>query len=378
MRKNILHIIYQTNVIWWVEMFLQSILNSSKNNDILVQVYNKKNKTWIKNKIINLNEKIHSYNPIILIYQVISRAFKYKKICKLNDINISISHWDSLNLSNIISKILFRNKSKTYILLHNSLWFHSNKSSFIYKYFFKYLYPKSDKIITVSKELELNLKNKWYKNVETIYNYLDFKKIEKLKGEKLWKYENLFNLQKKTFITVSRLEEVKNIKFLIEAFDEFNKKNKAYQFLIIWDWKQKQKLQELIENIKNKNIKLLWEQKNIYKFLNKSHYFLFSSFSEWFWRTLIESLSCGIPVLTHDFKYWAREIIRNSYIFNECLKTEIHENWILSPYLNKKEFLKSMKKITQINFSKTKIKNNIKKYDIKNLEKDWEYILNNS
>lgn len=377
MKRNVLHIIYRTDIIWWVENFLSTLLNSKKNDDIIIQLSDYKNNIWITNRILNLKENLHSYNPIILLYQIILRAFKYKKICEKEKINISISHWDSLNLSNIISKIIFRNKSKIYIFLHNSLSFYTNSGSFLYKYLFNYFYPKADKIITISEEMTIKLKNKWYNNIEILYNPLKFNDIEILKNEPLLENNKIFNNSKKSFITIARLEKVKNLKFLIDIFNEFNKKYKGYQFLIIWDWKERKNLKELINKKWNKNIELLWKQNNVYKFLYKSDYFLFSSLNEWFWRVLIESLACSIPVLTHDFKYWAKEIIRNNQNFKRCKSIEIHENWILVPYMDKNSFLEAMIKITKINFDKNKIKNNIEKYNIKKLQKNWEFILNN-
>jgi glycosyltransferase involved in cell wall biosynthesis len=342
-----------------------------------VQIYNKKNNTWIKNKILNLNEKLHSYNPIILLYQTFSRAIKYKDICKKESINISISHWDSLNLSNILSKILFWNKSSIYIFLHNSLSFYKNKWSFIYKYLFDFLYPKADKIITISEEMALELKSKWYKNIHTLFNPVDLENIEKEKKESLWNYEKVFNSKKKTFITIWRLDKVKNIEFSIKAFDIFNKENPNFQFIIIWDWKEKNSIEKTINKTNNKNIILLWKQNNVYKFLNRSDYFIFSSLNEWFWRVLIEALASWIPILTHDFKYGAKEIIRNNNDFTECKKLELHKNWILVPYLNEYIYIKWMELISKNKFNKTKIYNSIQKYDIKNLNEKWKIILNN-
>lgn len=377
MKKNILHIIYQTNIIWWVENFLSAFLSFSKNNDLLVQVYNKKNNTGIKNRILNLNEKLHSYNPIILLYQTFSRAIKYNNICKKEKINISISHWDSLNLSNILSKIFFWNKSSIYIFLHNSLSFYKNKWSFIYKYLFNFLYPKADKIITISEEMTLELKSRWYKNIHTLFNPIDLENIEKEKKEGLWNYKNIFNSDKKTFITIWRLDKVKNIKFSIKTFDIFNKENPNFQFLIIWDWKERESIQSIINKTNNKNIILIWRQNNVYKFLNRSDYFLFSSLNEWFWRVLIETLACWIPILTHDFKYGAKEIIRNNNDFTECKKLELHKNWILVPYLNEYIYIKWMELISKNKFDKSKIYNSIQKYDVKKLSEKWKLILNN-
>jgi len=372
MKKNVLHIIYQTNIIWWVENFLSTLLSFSKNEDILVQVYDKENKTWIKNKIINLSEKIHSYNPIILLYQTFSRALKYKRISNTEKIDISVSHWDSLNLSNILSKILFWNKSKVYIFLHNSLSFYTNKWSFVYKYLFNFFYPKADKVITISKEMGDELKEKWYTNIETLYNPIDFEKIEVLKTEKLWEYKSLYD--KKTFIIVSRLEKVKNIDFLIDSFIEFNKTNENFNLIIVWTWSEENNLIKKAKDISN--IHFIWFQKNFYKFLYNSDYFLFWSNNEWFWRALIESLSCNTPILTHDFKYWAKEIIRNNNDFSKCINMEIHENWILIPYLNKKLFISGMEKLSKISFDKKIIRNNIETYNLETQNKKWELILN--
>jgi glycosyltransferase involved in cell wall biosynthesis len=377
MKKNILHVIYQTNIIWWVETFLSTLLSRSKNKDILVQVYNEKNKTLIKNDIINLNETIHSYNPFILLYQIFNRAIKYKQICNNQNISISVSYWDSLNISNILSKILFLNKSNIYIFIHNSLDYYTNTGSFIYKYLFQFLYPKADKVIATSQEMYMELKKKWYKNLDVLYNPLDIKEINKAQDEDLWTYEKLFNNNFKTFITVWRLEEVKNIDYLINNFHTFNKTNTGFQLIIIWDGLKLKFLKKLVSQLWNKNIHFLWKQNNVYKFLKKSDYFIFSSLNEWFWRVLIESLACWTPVLTHDFKYWAKEIIRNNENFSKCINIEINQNWILTPYLDKQLFIEAMEKITTIKFNKDHIRNNIEKYNIEKLHKNWESIITN-
>lgn len=375
MKKNILHIIYQTNIIWWVENFLSTLLWYSQDNNILVQVYNKKNNTWIKNKIINLDEKLHSYNPLILIYQLFSRAYKYKKTCTNEKISISVSHGDSLNLSNIASKIFFWNKSSIYIFLHNSLTFYTNTWSWFYKYLFIYFYPKADKVITVSKEMYEELKSQGFKNVEYLYNPINIDSIQELQKESLWKHKSLFQKSKKTFITIGRLEKVKNIDFLIDNFHQFNLSNPNYQFIIIWDWEEQKKLKNKIQKLQNSNIHLLWRQSNVYNFLSSSNYFLSSSLNEWFWRVLIEALACWVPVLTHDFKYWAKEIIRNNNDFSDCEKVEIHENWILTPYLDKENYIKSLNMIVTTSFDKNIMMNNIEKYKIQRLYQNWENLL---
>ena len=104
-------------------------------------------------------------------------------------------------------------------------------------------------------------------------------------------------------------------------------------------------------------------------------YYYYSWLQEWFWRWLVDSLSCWIPILTHDYKYWAKEIIRNNENFSDCSNIEIHNNGILIPYMNKKKYLEAMELLLKTKFDKEKIIENTKKYDIKNFKKEWDLIL---
>jgi hypothetical protein len=47
------------------------------------------------------------------------------------------------------------------------------------------------------------------------------------------------------------------------------------------------------------------------------------------------------------------------------------------PYLNKKLFIDAMEEITKVKFEKDKIRNNIERYNIEKLNKNWESIINN-
>jgi len=373
--KKIFHITYQTHIIGWVERFLEALLSVSKHNETLLTLYHGTNNTGITRNILSLKEKNKSYNPIILIYFTIKRAYLCKKNCSKNKIDICMSHGDSLNLSNILSKIIFRNKSKVVIFLHNSLSFYNNFWSKAYKYLFDALYPKADKLITIYHEMEEELKSYWYKNTAMVYNPLDLESIDKLKTEDLWEYKHIFKNKKTTFITTGRFEEVKNIRFLIECFEQHHIKNPQSQFIIVWEGSLKWGLQNSIAN--HSDIHILPYQENIYKFLFAADYFIFSSLNEWFGRVLIETLSCWVPVLSHDFKYWAKEIIRNKNDLSRCTKIEIHNNGVLTPYLNKRDFIKSMNIIANTKFDKSKIRSNILKYSLENSIKNYNKIIKN-
>ncbi len=267
---------------------------------------------------------------------------------------------------------------KIIIIIHNSF---DKKLLWLPLYYLcKISYKYSDEIITVSEELSNNLlKSINKKNIKTIYNPFDFEKINIIKNEKIENnIEKIFNNWKINFCNIARLSSNKKQDLIIDYFYEYYKNNKNIQLFFIWEWDKKYKniiTKKINYYWLNNSIFFLWHKNNVYKYLNKMNYFLFASKNEWFWRTLIDSLACNIPILSHDYNYWAKEIIRNNNNLSKCEKIEIHTNWILTPYMDKESFIKWMELITKTNFDKIKIKSNIKKYNIENFNKNWKLIL---
>lgn len=379
--KKILHINSQFEIIWWMEKYIEIFYNSfSSFFDIKIfKFYKWKNNSNINNKNIFSLELNICKTFLCKAFDLFRISKSISSYCQKEKIEDSISHWDFCNIFNILSK-LFWNRSKIIIIIHNSV---DKKTIWIAGFIItKIIYRFADKIICVSKELEQDIKeNFWIKkeNIMTIYNPFDFNKIKEIKKEEIKniKISKIINNWKINFCHIARLELYKKQDFLIECFSEYIKNiNKNAQLFIIWDWNYKKELEKIInEKELEKNIYLLWYKNNIYKYLNKMNYFLFTSSWEWFWRTLIDSLSCNIPVLTFDYKYWAKEIIRNNDDLSKCKKIEIHENGILTPYIDKYSFIKWIDLMTKTNFDKEKIKSNIKKYNIENFTKKWDLIL---
>jgi len=238
------------------------------------------------------------------------------------------------------------------------------------------LYNFSNKIIIVSQEEKNNLINNFNikpEKIETIYNSIDIEKINILKNEHLNKeYMALFENWKKTFIHIWRLSKEKNQKFLLEAFNQFNKNYKKTQLIILWDWYEYNNLISYKDTLENKNnIHFLWMQENVYNFLNKSDYLVMSSNYEWFPMVFIEAMALWIPIITHDFKTWAKECIRQNENLSECKEIEIHDNWILIPYMDKEKFIEWLEKWLKTNFNKNRIIKNSEIFNINNTIKQW-------
>lgn len=377
--KKILHINPQLEIIWWMERYIEQFYMSFCHKyDIYALSLEKHNINLNipKEKIFSLNEGINN-SLIGKIKKLFFRSRNIANFCNKNNIDISISHWDIANLFNILSKLFF-NKAKIIIILHNAfdknlLW---TPLYLLCKFFYRY----ADEIISVSKELTGDIKKQVSTDkIKTIYNPFDFEKIEILKNEKIEeRLEKIFNNWKINLYNLSRLVKNKNQDILIDYFNEYYKINKNIQLFFIWDWDENYK-NLLIEKVKNYNLEnsifFLWFQNNVYKYISKMNYLLYVSEYEGFPRVLIDSFILWVPVLTNDFKFSAKEAIRNNENFSECSDIEVHENGILTPYMDKEKYLEAMQLLVKTKFNKEKIIENAKKYNIENFKKEWNLIL---
>jgi len=378
--KKILIIINSIKKWGWAENVATNIWNELYKkwyNINYFTFYNDKNNILIKWNYFSLNEKI-SNNIAINIYKLIYRSYKIKKYCSKNNIDICISHLDEANFSNILSKVIFRNKSKIIIEIHNSI---EKSLSNFYKFIYKMIINYTDKIISLTKEDIINFinilgakKNK----IINIYNPIDIKKITLLKEENVEEIE-IFN-NEFTFINIWRLSNQKNQILLIKAFNQFNKLYKNTKLIILWEWPLEKILKK--ESEKNKNIIFLWNKNNPYKYLSKSNYLIMTSIYEWLPVVQIESLACNIPVISSNCKTWPKEILLND--FNNIKNKEVNkiinwDCWILFQNWNIKQLIKVMilaynnKNISKN--MKTNIHNKVKLFQIENIIKKWIKII---
>lgn len=379
--KKILHINPQLEIIWWMERYIEQFYMSFCDIYDIYALSIEKHNINInlpKKRIYSLNENIDN-SLIKKIKKIFFRSKNIAKFSNNNKIDISISHWDIANIFNILSKF-FWNKAKIIIILHNA--FDKELLWIPLYYLCKFLYKYSDEIISVSHELSNDIKKQINTNkIKTIYNPFDFNQINKLQKEKITNkfIKKILNNWKINICNVARLANYKKQDLIIVNFAEYYKKNNNIQLFFIWDWEKtyKEKLIKLVKKLwLQKSILFLWYKNNVYKYINKMDYYYYSGLQEWFGRWLVDSLSLWVPILTHDYKCWAKEIIRNNCDFSKCEKIEIHENWVLTPYMDKKKYIEWIDIILNTQFDKQKIIKNTKKYSIENFKKKWEILLN--
>ena len=275
-----------------------------KYNVIIVAFKNDKPDYFPDVKIIDLKTP-RTTNYLKKVKYVFVRYKAIKKIKQQYNIDCSISFMTQPNLLNLLTK----NKEKTIISIRNNL--NKKKLRRITKMIGKLTYKKADKIITVSKEMEIDFKKEYSfvkDKVTTICNAYDSEKIENLRYEEL-RRSKLFK-NKQVVITMGRLAKQKGQWNLIRAFTEVVKKYPNAQLLILGRGSYRKYLQKLIEELGLiENASVVGFQKNPFNFLEKSDVFILPSYFEGMSNALLEAVGCDMPVIASDCKYGNKEII---------------------------------------------------------------------
>ena len=255
-------------------------------------------------KIKTLNDNLNFFKSGL---KLIKNSLKIKNICSQKNIDTVISVGAEVNYHVILSGIL-GNKSKI-IVTH-----HQNPESFsiTHKRVMKILYPKSDKVICVSKTMENIFKKKMgiKSNILTIYNILDIKNCIKLSGEKIpHKYQEIFK-SGFIFINIGRLDASKGQWFLIRSFRNVVDKYNDAKLVILGNGELKKELEDLIKKLNlEKNVFLLGNQNNVFPFLKNSNCFVLSSLFEGLPVSLLEALSTNLTIISTDCRSGPREIL---------------------------------------------------------------------
>lgn len=177
--------------------------------------------------------------------------------------------------------------------------------------------------------------------------------------------------KEKNIIMVGSLISVKNHEFVINNFSQIIKKFPKWKLTIIGDGPLRNDLMNLIKK-KNlyKNIFLVGNKKNVFKYYYKSSIFLLSSISEGMNLSLIEAIKCGLPVISSNCSSSHRDLISHNY-----------NGYLFNQYSNK-EFLKyltilinSEKKRKQFGLTSIKMS---KKFKNKFILEQWSKILEKS
>ncbi|MGL4759958.1 MAG: glycosyltransferase [Sarcina sp.] len=298
-----------------------SIIYEELGYEVYIIVYENRVSFDYKGEIINLDiKKRGGLGKLAKDYEIYS---KLKKVKKLYDFDIVISHLPKTDLMNCLTK----QNEKVITTIHNNI--DVDYPNYMKK-MLKYIIKKSDLIASVSKVGEEYLeKNYNAKNVKTIYNPQMLEAIKKASKEEITEVEKEF-LESEVIVNIGRLSNQKGQWHLIKAFAEVLKKRPNVKLIIIGRGELEQKLKILVKelNLEN-NVIFTGFNKNPYKFLSIADLYVSTSIHEGLPMTYIEAMSLGVPIISTDCISGPREIIAPSKFEGNLNYEEVQEFGIL-------------------------------------------------
>lgn len=174
-----------------------------------------------------------------------------------------------------------------------------------------YTYKKADAVIANSQRLSRDFEEKIGKKVITVYNPIDFDRIEQLKQGEIEKklVQEAKEYEGKLLISIGRLAVQKDLETLIKGYASC----KYYRESMLWiigEGNEREKLQKIIEQLNmQEHIRLLGYQENVYKYLKHADLFIQTSLYEGCPNALIEAIAAGVPAIATNCLSGPEEVL---------------------------------------------------------------------
>lgn len=225
------------------------------------------------------------------------------KIIKDYDPQYVVSFLDVVNNMVIISRLFVKKKFKVILSERN----HPDKAlinvriRWVKKLLKRFTYPMADRIISVSKETEMVLKEKYKVSAEKLITISNPVPIELIRSKQQEKIDHPFfqddNVQ--VIISAGRLTQQKRHDRLLRAFSSVKKEHDRVRLIILGEGELLHYLQDLAKLLKiEKSVDFVGFRANPYAWFSKSDLFVLSSDFEGFPNVLVEAMACGIPVIS--------------------------------------------------------------------------------
>lgn len=253
----------------------------------------------------------------------------YKKVFfnKIKEINPDIVHSHGLRSDYFNSLLKKMGKIITFSTLHNYAYvdYKYSYGTFIGKYMAKrhlnfiqdIQYP-----VACSATIKEILLKRHHIKVDFVQNSADETKFfyqDKCK-KSLFREKLNLDKEKVIFIYVGNLTKLKNLGYLINAFNMLEQK---FQLLLVGDGNLKGKL----EKKSSSNIKFLGRKDNVQEYLWASDVYVSPSLTEGLPTAVLEAMGCGLPLLLSDIPQH-REIIDKNFNMGDLFSLDNQEELI--------------------------------------------------
>ena len=182
---------------------------------------------------------------------------------------------------------------------HPSFYHEHGSSGRIKRLMLQKLYPRADRIVTISRGIKEELYNTFKvtrSGMRVIYNCIDPVEIENLSRECLQDSDG-FSDGVPILIACGSFKRAKNYPLLINSFARIVREIPA-KLVILGDGPERESLERLVAGLGIKEkVVFLGFKKNSFKYIARSDIFLLSSSWEGFGNVIIEAMACGVPVI---------------------------------------------------------------------------------
>lgn len=273
-----------------------------------------------KDQKIHFIEKAQLYeNELWKFIKIPLLAYRLARYCNKENIKLVLAIMNRPNLIACLSK-MFGIKAKVLISERSYTPYSYNTSSLAGKIkvaTLKWAYPKADAILPNSRGTVEALQN--YYGIKSkftvVKNPVDINKIQQLM---MVPVEETLNFEKFTFLNVAAFRPEKNQQLLIDVIAQM--KHLDFQMIFIGKGPQMEAMKQKVDDLQlDEKIIFINFTENPYKYMHKVDCFLLSSFSEGFPNVLLESMVCGLPIISVDCKVGPRELLAPGTSYNTVI-----------------------------------------------------------
>lgn len=237
-----------------------------------------------------------SSNKIANVYK---RVIFIRNLLSKQRFDIVFSFMESSNFPTLFSNITLLNKNKIVVSVRNNPNQHSYFTRFLIKIFYNFAY----KIVAVSDGVKQELLE---------YN-LTKSKLITIPNPSPTVFLNDLLLKPFDFqyiLAIGRLHRQKGFDMLLTSFSKIDNRN--IKLVIIGEGDEELNLKKQAYSLSiSERVIFLPNQNNVYKYYSNSSLFVLSSRYEGWPNVLMESMSCGCPVVAFNCNYGPNEIINS-------------------------------------------------------------------
>jgi glycosyltransferase involved in cell wall biosynthesis len=252
------------------------------------------------------------------------RVKRLQKIKQSLGTHLSISHLEGADYVNVLS----RRRDRTILWVHGSKKYDRQIEGLLgwlrLKVMLPYLYRRSDRIVSVSDGIRLELLELVpgiEKKTTVVRNGVDIERVRTLAHDPPASWRKLFR-ENFVIATHSRLARQKNLDSLLRVVDMLKVMDKV-KWVIAGDGEERQRLLSLCREMKisfhqpwdaqpssnEHTVYFIGHQDNPFPFLAASKLYILTSLWEGFPLSLCEAIACGLPVISADCPTGPREIL---------------------------------------------------------------------